>query len=52
MLPGVITGLDHVQLAAPPNTEAEARSFYGSLLGLDEIPKPPELVAAGGAWFA
>jgi catechol 2,3-dioxygenase-like lactoylglutathione lyase family enzyme len=48
----VITGLDHVQLAAPPNTEAEARNFYGSLLGLEEIPKPPELVAAGGAWFA
>jgi catechol 2,3-dioxygenase-like lactoylglutathione lyase family enzyme len=52
MLPGVITGLDHVQVAAPPNTEAEARSFYGSLLGLEEIPKPPELADAGGAWFA
>jgi hypothetical protein len=41
-----------VQVAAPPNTEAEARRFYGSLLGLEEIPKPAELAAAGGAWFA
>jgi catechol 2,3-dioxygenase-like lactoylglutathione lyase family enzyme len=48
----VITGLDHVQVAAPPNAEAEARNFYGSLLGLEEIAKPAELVAAGGAWFA
>jgi catechol 2,3-dioxygenase-like lactoylglutathione lyase family enzyme len=52
MLPGVITGLDHVQVAAPPNTEPEARRFYGSLLGLAELPKPPELASAGGVWFA
>jgi catechol 2,3-dioxygenase-like lactoylglutathione lyase family enzyme len=51
MLPGVITGLDHVQVAAPPNTEAEARRFYGSLLGLTELPKPAELASAGGVWF-
>jgi hypothetical protein len=25
----VITGLDHVQVAAPPGCEAEARGFYG-----------------------
>ena len=52
MLPGVITGLDHVQVAAPPNCEAEARRFYGALLGLREIPKPEGLADAGGAWFA
>jgi catechol 2,3-dioxygenase-like lactoylglutathione lyase family enzyme len=52
MLPGVITGLDHVQVAAPPNTEAEARRFYGSLLGLTEIPKPDGVADTGGAWFA
>ena len=33
--------LDHVQLAAPPGCEAEARAFYGGLLGLEEIEKPP-----------
>jgi catechol 2,3-dioxygenase-like lactoylglutathione lyase family enzyme len=47
----VITGLDHVQVAAPPNCEHEARSFYGSLLGLREVPKPAALAGAGGLWF-
>ncbi len=45
-------GLDHVQLAAPPGCEAEARRFYGELLGLAEIEKPEPLRARGGAWFA
>jgi catechol 2,3-dioxygenase-like lactoylglutathione lyase family enzyme len=48
----VITGLDHVQVAAPPGTEAEARGFYGRLLGLVELEKPAALAARGGAWFA
>jgi catechol 2,3-dioxygenase-like lactoylglutathione lyase family enzyme len=48
----VITGLDHVQVAAPPGCEAEARGFYGRLLGLPELEKPPALAARGGAWFA
>lgn len=45
------TGVDHVQLAAPSNGEAEARAFYGGLLGLEEIIKPPALAARGGCWF-
>jgi catechol 2,3-dioxygenase-like lactoylglutathione lyase family enzyme len=44
-------GVDHVQLAAPPEGEAEARAFYGGLLGLEEIVKPPALAARGGCWF-
>jgi catechol 2,3-dioxygenase-like lactoylglutathione lyase family enzyme len=47
-----IEGLDHVQVAAPPGCETEARRFYGELLGLEELPKPPALAARGGAWFA
>jgi hypothetical protein len=43
--------LDHVQVAAPPGCEAEARGFYGRLLGLAEVPKPPALAARGGVWF-
>jgi len=35
----------------PPGAEAEARSFYGGVLGLEEIPKPPNLAHRGGAWF-
>jgi catechol 2,3-dioxygenase-like lactoylglutathione lyase family enzyme len=46
------TAIDHVQLAAPPGGEERARDFYGGLLGLREIEKPPELRARGGAWFA
>ena len=48
---GRVTGLDHVQVAAPPGCEAQARRFYGELLGMDEIEKPEELRARGGAWF-
>lgn len=44
--------LDHVQLTAPPGCEAAAREFYGRLLELPEIEKPPGLRADGGAWFA
>jgi catechol 2,3-dioxygenase-like lactoylglutathione lyase family enzyme len=47
----VISGLDHVQVAAPPGCEAAARAFYGELLGLHEVPKPPPLLARGGVWF-
>jgi len=48
---GVIVGLDHVQVAAPPGGEDEARRFYGGTLGLEEIAKPPLLAARGGVWF-
>jgi catechol 2,3-dioxygenase-like lactoylglutathione lyase family enzyme len=43
--------LDHVQVAAPPGCEAQARWFYGTLLGLLELEKPEPLRARGGAWF-
>jgi catechol 2,3-dioxygenase-like lactoylglutathione lyase family enzyme len=44
--------IDHVQVAAPPGCEAEARAFYGGVLGFDEIEKPEPLRARGGVWFA
>lgn len=47
-----VLGIDHVQVAAPPGCEAEARHFYGELLGLEELPKPPALRGRGGVWFA
>lgn len=46
-----VLGIDHVQVAAPPGCEAEARAFYGELLGLEEQPKPEPLRARGGVWF-
>lgn len=47
-----IIGLDHVQVAAPPGCEREARHFYGHLLGLRELDKPAPLEGRGGVWFA
>jgi len=47
-----ILGFDHVQVAGPPGCEADARRFYGGLLGLAEVPKPSSLRARGGVWFA
>ena len=47
----MIVGLDHVQVAAPTGCEDDARAFYGELLGLEEIEKPPVLAGRGGAWF-
>ena len=46
-----VEGLDHVQLAAPPGCEADARRFFGDLVGLEELEKPEPLRARGGAWF-
>jgi ribosomal protein S18 acetylase RimI-like enzyme len=48
----MISRVDHVQVAAPPGGEDEARAFYGGLLGLPEVDKPERLRPRGGAWFA
>ena len=48
---GRLLGLHHVQLAAPPGSEESLRHFYGTLLGMTEVSKPPVLAARGGAWF-
>jgi catechol 2,3-dioxygenase-like lactoylglutathione lyase family enzyme len=47
-----IKKIDHVQLAMPPGKESEARAFYEGVLGLPEVPKPPNLAKRGGCWFA
>src|SRR4051812_2841999 len=44
--------LHHVQLLIPVGGEDVARGFYGGVLGLTEIVKPPALAARGGCWFA
>ncbi len=46
-----IEALNHVQLAMPAGGEAAARAFYGDLLGITEVAKPPALAARGGCWF-
>lgn len=46
-----ITALDHVQVAIPRGGEDVARSFYGDVLQMTEVPKPEKLAARGGCWF-
>lgn len=40
-----------MQVAAPPGCEGAARAFYGGLLGMEEVEKPPSLAIRGGCWF-
>lgn len=47
----MLVAVDHVQLAAPPGSEPALRDFYGDVLGMAEIPKPPALAGRGGCWF-
>jgi len=47
-----VVRLDHVQVAMPVGLEAEAEAFYGGLLGLGVLEKPPVLATRGGRWFA
>ena len=47
----MITGYDHVQVAIPRAGEDAARRFYGDVLGMTEVAKPPVLAARGGCWF-
>ena len=43
--------IEHAQLAMPAGGEERARAFYSGVLGLDEVPKPENLVNRGGCWF-
>ncbi|MER7398225.1 VOC family protein [Streptomyces sp. NPDC000151] len=47
----MITGLDHVQLAAPPGTETALCAYYEGALGMTRVPKPAALAGRGGCWF-
>jgi catechol 2,3-dioxygenase-like lactoylglutathione lyase family enzyme len=43
--------IHHVQLACPAGSEERLRAFYGRVLGLTEVEKPPALARRGGCWF-
>ena len=40
--------IDHIQLGMPAGGETTARAFYGRVLGLAEVAKPPQLAGRGG----
>ena len=42
--------IHHVQITIPAGREEDARAFYCGLLGLDEIPKPVNVLKHGGFW--
>jgi catechol 2,3-dioxygenase-like lactoylglutathione lyase family enzyme len=46
-----VTELNHVNVTVPKAAEEAAKHFYGSVLGLQEIPKPEESRGRGGAWY-
>ncbi|HET6669504.1 MAG TPA: VOC family protein [Pyrinomonadaceae bacterium] len=46
-----IISLQHVNIRVSPAAEAAAKTFYGTLLGLTEVPKPEDARARGGAWY-
>lgn len=43
--------VDHTQFCIPPGTEDEAREFYTTVLGFNEIAKPESLQSNGGLWL-
>ena len=46
-----LLGLHHIQLAMPEGEEEAALKFYGAILGMTQVAKPPELAPRGGLWF-
>lgn len=50
-MPATVLAIDHVQIGVPRAAEAEAKRFYGEVLGLPEVPKPERLRGRGGAWY-
>ena len=46
----MITSLHHVNVTVPAELEEAAKAFYGSVLGLKQIPKPATS-RQSGAWY-
>jgi len=46
----MVTSLHHVNVTVPPELESAAKEFYGSVLGLKQIPKPATS-RQSGAWY-
>jgi catechol 2,3-dioxygenase-like lactoylglutathione lyase family enzyme len=44
--------LQHTSVPMPPGGEQTARDFYGTVLGMREIPKPEGLAAMKLVWFS
>lgn len=47
-----ILRLQHVAVTVPIDGVERARAFYGGVLGLREVQRPPENAARPGIWYA
>ena len=43
--------IHHVNVTVPRSLEAEAKHFYGVVMGMNEVPKPESSRGRGGAWY-
>ena len=53
-MPLEITEFNHVQITVPSSAEQASKHFYGTILGLEEIPKPSSPRSPRskrGAWY-
>ena len=46
----MVNALHHVNVTVPAEQEAAAKNFYGSVLGLKQVPKPAA-ARQSGAWY-
>ena len=46
-----VVKLSHVNVTVPRELEETTKHFYGVIMGLEEVPKPPESKGRGGAWY-
>ena len=46
----MVTALHHVNVTVAPTLEAATKEFYGSVLGLEQVPKPATS-RQSGAWY-
>jgi len=46
-----VVGLNHVNVTVPSDVESAAKHFYGTVLGLKQIPKPAGTRQNVGAWY-
>ena len=50
-MPIKVSRLAHVNVTVPLAFEDAAKHFYGVVMGLPEVPKPPGSKGRGGAWY-
>lgn len=50
-MPSSVIIFHHANVTVRPEVEAAAKDFYGSVLGLHEVPKPESSRGRGGAWY-